>query len=101
MWGENSREILYRAHIKVIAEDKPGSLADLASIFAENNINISNALTKDLDARLSEFSFEGDFANVEDLRSLMKKVRTQKFVTSCIRILNDTRSKNEKTHHQH
>ncbi len=101
MWGENSREILYRAHIKVIAEDKPGSLADLASIFAENNINISNALTRDLDARLSEFSFEGDFANVEDLRSLMKKVRTQKFVTSCIRILNDTRSKNEKTYHQY
>ena len=99
IWGDNRQERYYRAHIKIIGEDRPGSLADLASVFAKMNINISNARTRDLDTKFTEFMFEGDVLNLQHLQALMKKIRSKKFVNSCVRIINDAKSKNEKTNY--
>ena len=99
IWGDNRQERYYRAHIKIVGEDRPGSLADLASVFAKMNINISNARTRDLDTKFTEFMFEGDVLNLQHLQALMKKIRSKKFVNSCVRIINDAKSKNEKTNY--
>ena len=73
-FGEITGKRYYRAHIKVVGEDRPGSLADLASVFAKMNINISNARTRDLDTKFTEFMFEGDVLNLQHLQALMKKL---------------------------
>jgi (p)ppGpp synthase/HD superfamily hydrolase len=81
----------------VLVEDRPGILADIASIFATQKINIMSVNSKDIDAVIQEFIFEGEFSNIEMVKKLMIKVRALKSVTSCTRIVNDERSKNEKT----
>ena len=53
--------------------------------------------SKDIDAVIQEFLFEAEFSNIEMVKKLMIKVRALKSVTSCTRIVNDERSKNEKT----
>ena len=78
-------------------EDRPGILADIASIFATQKINIMSVNSKDIDAVIQEFMFEAEFSNIEMIKKLMIKVRALKSVTSCTRIVNDERSRNEKT----
>jgi hypothetical protein len=53
--------------------------------------------SKDIDAVIQEFLFEAEFSSIEMAKKLMIKVRALKSVTSCTRIVNDERSKNEKT----
>jgi len=81
----------------VLVEDRPGILADIASIFATQKVNIMSVNSKDIDAIIQEFLFEAEFSNIEMVKKLMIKVRALKSVTSCTRIVNDERSKNEKT----
>ena len=97
IWGEDKRERFYRAYVRVLVEDRPGILADIASIFATQKINIMSVNSKDIDAVIQEFIFEAEFLNIEMVKKLMIKVRALKNVTSCSRIVNDERSKNEKT----
>jgi (p)ppGpp synthase/HD superfamily hydrolase len=81
----------------VLVEDRPGILADIASIFATQKVNIMSVNSKDIDAVIQEFLFEAEFSSIEMAKKLMIKVRALKSVTSCTRIVNDERSKNEKT----
>ena len=81
----------------MLVEDRPGILADIASIFATQKVNIMSVNSKDIDAVIQEFIFEAEFSNIEMVKKLMIKVRALKSVTSCTRIVNDERSKNEKT----
>ena len=83
--------------MKVLVEDRPGILADIASIFATQKINIMSVNSKDIDAVIQEFVFEAEFSSIEMIKKLMIKVRALKSVTSCTRIVNDERSRNEKT----
>ena len=53
IWGDKGINLTYNALIKATGEDKPGALADLASVFAKLNINISKVYTKDLDERFT------------------------------------------------
>ena len=48
-------------------------------------------------AKIIEFIVETEVLNAESLSKLMIKLRYLKYVTSCSRIINDTKSKNEKT----
>ncbi|MEK9650270.1 MAG: bifunctional (p)ppGpp synthetase/guanosine-3',5'-bis(diphosphate) 3'-pyrophosphohydrolase [Gammaproteobacteria bacterium] len=97
IWGEDTQDRFYKAHIRVLAEDRPGILADVASVFASQKINIYAVNSKDIDAVMQEFFFEAEFSDIEMVKKLMIKVRAVKSVTSCTRIVNDERSKNEKT----
>ena len=81
----------------MLVEDRPGILADIASIFATQKVNIMSVNSKDIDAVIQEFLFEAEFSSIEMAKKLMIKVRALKSVTSCTRIVNDERSKNEKT----
>jgi GTP diphosphokinase / guanosine-3',5'-bis(diphosphate) 3'-diphosphatase len=97
MWGSNKTERHYRGHLKLHAEDRPGILADIASVFTKSNINIVNIQSRDIDGIIIEFIVEVDVLNTDSLNKLMIKLRSLKLLTSCSRIINDTKTKNEKT----
>jgi (p)ppGpp synthase/HD superfamily hydrolase len=94
-WGGDKINKTYAAHLKIIAENKIGILADVISTFTKRGINIIAVNTKDLDVKFTECNFEIDIDNVEELRKIMQKVRSMKFVESCIRIINDAKTVNE------
>lgn len=97
IWGTNKLERYYRGHLKIHAEDRPGILADIASTFTKLNLNIVNINSRDIDAAIMEFIIEAEILNTDSLNRLMLKLRALRYVTSCSRIINDNRSKNEKT----
>ena len=97
MWGSDSKELHYKGHVKIHAEDRPGILADIASVFTKSNLNIVNILSRDIDAMIIEFIVEVEVLNTDSLNKLMVKLRSLRYVTSCSRIVNDTKTKNEKT----
>ena len=97
IWGTNKIERHYVGHLKIHAEDRPGILADIASSFTKANLNIVNINSRDIDAKIIEFIVEAEVLNAESLNKLMIKLRSLKYVTSCSRIINDTKTKNEKT----
>ncbi|MDB9861609.1 bifunctional (p)ppGpp synthetase/guanosine-3',5'-bis(diphosphate) 3'-pyrophosphohydrolase [Gammaproteobacteria bacterium] len=95
-WGGDKLNKSYTAHLMVIAENKIGILADVISTFTKRDINIIAVNTKDLDIKFTECNFEIDIDNVEELRKIMQKVRSMKFVESCKRIINDSKTLNQK-----
>ena len=97
MWGSDSKELHYKGHVKIHAEDRPGILADIASAFTKSNLNIVNIQSRDIDAMIIEFVVEVEVLNTDSLNKLMVKLRSLRYVTSCSRIVNDTKTKNEKT----
>ncbi len=97
MWGSDSKELHYKGHVKIHAEDRPGILADIASVFTKSNLNIVNIQSRDIDAMIIEFVVEVEVLNTNSLNKLMVKLRSLRYVTSCSRIVNDTKTKNEKT----
>ena len=97
MWGSDSKELHYKGHVKIHAEDRPGILADIASVFTKSNLNIVNIRSRDIDAMIIEFVVEVEVLNTDSLNKLMVKLRSLRYVTSCSRIVNDTKTKNEKT----
>ena len=96
MWGTDSKELHYKGHLKIHAEDRPGILADIASVFTRSNLNIVNIQSRDIDSMIIEFVVEVEVFNTESLNKLMVKLRSLRYVTSCSRIVNDAKSKNEK-----
>ena len=97
MWGSDSKELHYKGHVKIHAEDRPGILADIASVFTKSNLNIANIQSRDIDAMIIEFIVEVEVLNADSMNQLMIKLRSLRYVTSCSRIVNDTKTKNEKT----
>jgi len=97
MWGSNTRELQYKGHVKIHAEDRPGILADIASVFTKSNLNIVNIQSRDIDAMIIEFVIEVEVLNADSINKLMLKLRSLRYVTSCSRIVNDAKTKNEKT----
>jgi len=97
MWGTDEEELHYKGHVKIHAEDRPGILADIASVFTKSNLNIVNIQSRDIDAMIIEFIVEAEVLNTDSFNKLMIKLRSLRYVTSCSRIVNDTKTKNEKT----
>ena len=95
-WGENKKTRSYAAHLQVIAQNKIGTLADVISTFTQRGINIIAVNTKDLDIKFTECNIEIDIENVDELRKIMQKLRSMKFVESCKRIVNDAKTINTK-----
>ena len=93
-WGDTKHSESYAAHIKVVIENKMGTLADVIATFTRRGINIVAVNTKDLDIKFTECDIEIDIDNAEELRKIMQKVRAIKSVTSCRRIINDKKSVN-------
>tara|TARA_B100001250_G_scaffold215423_1_gene184840 strand:+ start:2252 stop:4474 length:2223 start_codon:yes stop_codon:yes gene_type:complete len=97
IWGSDSKELHYKGHVKIHAEDRPGILADIASVFTKSNLNIVNIQSREIDAMIIEFVVEVEVLNADSIKKLMVKLRSLRYVTSCSRIVNDAKTKNEKT----
>ena len=97
MWGSDTKELHYIGHVKIHAEDRPGILADIASVFTKSNLNIVNIQSREIDSMIIEFIVEVEVLNTDSINKLMIKLRSLRYVTSCSRIVNDKKSKNEKT----
>jgi guanosine-3',5'-bis(diphosphate) 3'-pyrophosphohydrolase len=67
MWGSDSKELHYKGHVKIHAEDRPGILADIASVFTKSNLNIVNIQSRDIDAMIIEFIVEVEVLNTDSM----------------------------------
>ena len=75
IWEITGKRDTIEHTLRIVGEDRPGSLADLASVFAKMNIiNISKLELGILIHKFTEFMFEGDVLNLQHLQALMKKL---------------------------
>ena len=44
---------------------------------------------KNIDRKFTGFEIELDVENIDDLNTIMQKVRSKKFAASCVRIINE------------
>jgi hypothetical protein len=50
---------------------------------------MQNVNTNHIDKKFTGFENEADFENIEHLDKIMQKVKTKKFTSSCIRMINE------------
>tara|TARA_B100001248_G_scaffold105489_1_gene78627 strand:- start:2264 stop:4447 length:2184 start_codon:yes stop_codon:yes gene_type:complete len=89
IWGENKKDHLYKVKLEVYTEDKVGVLSDLGSVFARSGMNIGYVNTRTIDKKFAGFEIQIEVRNKDELKSIMQKVRSMKFTTSCKRNIND------------
>ena len=92
-WSKDNKKQARPCHIKVLSESGPGVLADIASTFTKSDINIISVISKSAGSKLTEFSFDIEICNLEELKKIMRKVRSMKTVTSCVRDINEAKKK--------
>jgi len=92
-WSKNNKKQLRPCHIKVLSESGPGVLADIASTFTKSGINIISVVSKSAGSKLTEFSFDIEIYDLEELKKIMRKVRSMKIVSSCVRDINEAKKK--------
>ena len=64
-------------------------MSDLVSIFTKSGINIEQVNTKNIDRTFTGFEIEADIENIDHLNKIMQKVRSKKFTSSCVRMINE------------
>ena len=84
-WGESSGKF-FTAQIKIVANDEPGLLANLASSITESKTNISSIQTTDLNSGLHEFVLDLEVSDRLHLSKIIKRIKTLKSVVSVTRI---------------
>ena len=89
IWEDSKKPHLYTARISVNTENKIGVLSDLVSIFTKSGINIEQVNTKNIDRTFTGFEIEADIENIDHLNKIMQKVRSKKFTSSCVRMINE------------
>ena len=94
-WSEESKPHNYACHLKVMCENGPGVLADIASRFTKSNINIISVESKEISKDFTEISIDVEISALVDLKKIMQKVRAMKTVSSCKREINDQKKTNE------
>ena len=84
-WGESSGKF-FTAQIKIVANDEPGLLANLASSITESKTNISSIQTTDLNSGLHEFVLDLEVSDRLHLSKIIKRIKALKSVVSVTRI---------------
>ena len=92
-WSKSTRKQVRPCHIKVLSDNGPGVLADIASTFTKSDINIISVLSKSVGSKLTEFSFDIEIYDLDELKKIMRKVRSMKIVSSCVREINEAKKK--------
>ncbi len=92
-WSRTNKKQVRPCHIKVLSESGPGVLADIASTFTKSDINIISVVSKSAGSKLTEFSFDIEIIDLEELKKIMQKVRSMKIVSSCVRDINEAKKK--------
>ena len=94
VWSEASKPHNYACHLKVMCENGPGVLADIASRFTTSNINIISVESKEISKDFTEIFIDVEIGSLFELKKIMQKVRSMKTVSSCKREINDQKKTN-------
>mgnify|MGYP006227303619 FL=1 len=94
VWSEASKPHNYACHLKVMCENGPGVLADIASRFTTSNINIISVESKEISKDFTEIFIDVEIGSLFELKRIMQKVRSMKTVSSCKREINDQKKTN-------
>ena len=62
---------------------------NLTSIFTRAGINIDSVQTKDIDSNFTGFDMGIEVTDLNELNKISQKVRSKKFTSSCIRLINE------------
>ena len=84
-WGESSGKV-FTSQIKVMANDEPGLLANIASAITETGTNISSIQTTDLNSGIHDFVLDLEVSDRLHLSKIIKKIKTLKSIASVSRI---------------
>ena len=84
-WGESSGK-LFTSQIKIMGNDEPGLLANIASAITETGTNISSIQTTDLNSGLHDFVLDLEVSDRLHLSKIIKKIKTLKSIASVSRI---------------
>ena len=84
-WGESSGK-LFTSQIKIMANDEPGLLANIASAITETSTNISSIQTTDLNSGIHDFVLDLEVSDRLHLSKIIKKIKTLKSIASVSRI---------------
>ena len=72
--------------IKIMANDEPGLLANIASTITDTETNISSIQTTDLNSGLHDFVLDLEVSDRLHLSKIIKKIKTLKSIASVSRI---------------
>ena len=84
-WGESSGKV-FTSQIKIMANDEPGLLANIASAITETGTNISSIRTTDLNSGIHDFVLDLEVSDRLHLSKIIKKIKTLKSIASVSRI---------------
>jgi len=84
-WGESSGKV-FTSQIKIMANDEPGLLANIASAITETGTNISSIQTTDLNSGIHDFVLDLEVSDRLHLSKIIKKIKTLKSIASVSRI---------------
>ena len=84
-WGESSGKV-FTSQIKIMANDEPGLLANIASAITETGTNISSIRTIDLNSGIHDFVLDLEVSDRLHLSKIIKKIKTLKSIASVSRI---------------
>ena len=84
-WGESSGKV-FTSQIKIMANDGPGLLANIASAITETGTNISSIQTTDLDSGIHDFVLDLEVSDRLHLSKIIKKIKALKSIASVSRI---------------
>jgi len=84
-WGKSSGKV-FISQIKIMANDEPGLLANIASAITETGTNISSIQTTDLNSGIHDFVLDLEVSDRLHLSKIIKKIKTLKSIASVSRI---------------
>ena len=84
-WGKSSGKV-FTSQIKIMANDEPGLLANIASAITETGTNISSIRTIDLNSGIHDFVLDLEVSDRLHLSKIIKKIKTLKSIASVSRI---------------
>ena len=84
-WGKSSGKV-FTSQIKIMANDEPGLLANIASAITETDTNISSIQTTDLNSGIHDFVLDLEVSDRLHLSKIIKKIKTLKSIASVSRI---------------
>ncbi len=78
---------MYLSRIRVVTENKPGSLADVTSMIAKKKVNISNIKTLNTSADYFEFTVDVEVRSVDHLEEIISSLRVSRKIVEAQRLV--------------
>jgi GTP pyrophosphokinase len=77
---------LYACRVRVVVENKLGSLADISSLLAKKKVNITNIKTTNRSADFFELMIDIEIKSVDQLEQILSVLRTSKKIADVERV---------------